>query len=50
MVFNGEIYNHLDLRKKNKFYIPKKKWKGTSDSETLIESFKNFWHFENIKF
>ena len=42
MVFNGEIYNHLDLRKKISFLYPKKKWKGKSDSETLIESFEIF--------
>ena len=42
MVFNGEIYNHIGLRKKLNFLFPKKKWKGTSDSETLIESFQMF--------
>lgn len=42
MVFNGEIYNHIILRKKISFLFPKKKWKGTSDSETLIESFQIF--------
>ena len=42
MVFNGEIYNHLDLRKKISFLYPQKKWKGKSDSETLIESFEIF--------
>ena len=42
MVFNGEIYNHLDLRNKINSLNPKKKWKGTSDSETLIETFQKF--------
>ena len=32
LIFNGEIYNHWQLRKKLKC-----NWKGTSDSETLIE-------------
>ena len=32
MVFNGEIYNHLELR--NKIHH---KWKGNSDTETLLE-------------
>ena len=41
MVFNGG-YNHLDLRKKINSIYPKKKWTGTSDSETLIESFQTF--------
>jgi asparagine synthase (glutamine-hydrolysing) len=32
IVFNGEIYNHLDLRKKLVF----KKFKGFSDTETSL--------------
>ena len=39
MLFNGEIYNHKEIRSlliKNK---PSISWKGTSDSETLVESF-----------
>ena len=35
IVFNGEIYNHFELRKSRFFY--NKKWKSTSDTETLIE-------------
>jgi len=31
--FNGEIYNHLELRKK---YFEDEYWKGTSDTETLL--------------
>lgn len=46
IVFNGEIYNHLDLRKK----LPEIKFKGHSDTETIlyyiakygIESVKDF--------
>jgi len=34
IVFNGEIYNHLDLRKK----IAAVTWRGHSDTETLLES------------
>lgn len=36
IIFNGEIYNHLDLR----LYLPGFEWRGTSDTETLIELFK----------
>ena len=40
IVFNGEIYNHLeirnDLRKKNVSFI------GNSDTETLIEAFESY--------
>ena len=45
IVFNGEIYNHLYLRKKiyeeNNF----NEWNGTSDTETLIQSIE-FWGIE----
>lgn len=32
--FNGEIYNHLELRK---LYLPHHHFRGTSDTETLLE-------------
>ena len=32
LVFNGEIYNHLDLRKQLRF----QNFRGLSDSETLL--------------
>ena len=41
ITFNGEIYNHLDIRK----LINQKKnisWRGSSDTETLIESISIF--------
>ena len=39
--FNGEIYNHLELRKQ---YLSDKniKWNGTSDTETLLSLFEYF--------
>ncbi len=36
IVFNGEIYNHLELRKR---YLPDFSFKGHSDTETIIELF-----------
>ena len=41
LVFNGEIYNHLELRKKinSQFNI---NWTGTSDTETLIECIEKY--------
>lgn len=33
--FNGEIYNHLELREQ----LPHVAWRGTSDTETLLELF-----------
>ena len=35
IVFNGEIYNHNEL--KNKFFSNSKNWRGTSDTEILLE-------------
>lgn len=37
IVFNGEIYNHLDLKKN---LLGKYKWKGSSDTEVIINSYK----------
>ena len=42
MVYNGEIYNHLDLREKIKSLDKDKTWKGNSDTETLLSSF-DYW-------
>ncbi len=45
LVFNGEIYNHVNLREKlnneNKF----NHWKGSSDTETLIQAI-DIWGIE----
>lgn len=41
MVFNGEIYNHLNLREKiNKIATSKVNWKGHSDTETILAGFE----------
>lgn len=40
MVFNGEIYNHLELREE----LPNN-WQGHSDTETLLSGFDN-WGIE----
>jgi asparagine synthase (glutamine-hydrolysing) len=37
IVFNGEIYNHLDLRTR---YLSQYPFKGHSDTETIIELFR----------
>ena len=37
IVFNGEIYNHLDLRRQ---YLPGYRFRGHSDTETIIELFR----------
>jgi len=41
LVFNGEIYNHLELRAA----LPGVSWRGHSDTETLLEAFAS-WGIE----
>lgn len=36
MAFNGEIYNHLELRSR----LPDRAWRGHSDTETLLACFE----------
>lgn len=36
MVYNGEIYNHLELRRR---FLPGVRFRGSADSETLVELF-----------
>lgn len=47
IVFNGEIYNHLDLRKELETtnQLPIGGWRGHSDTETLLACFA-FWGIE----
>ena len=42
MVYNGEIYNHQELRRKLNNSISNIKWYGKSDTETLLNSFDHF--------
>lgn len=39
LLFNGEIYNHRILRQDLKTREPAPRWKGNSDTETLLEGF-----------
>ena len=47
IVFNGEIYNHLELRKtlEKSSQLPIGGWRGHSDTETLLACFA-FWGIE----
>tara|TARA_R110002049_G_scaffold23781_3_gene84438 strand:+ start:43940 stop:45949 length:2010 start_codon:yes stop_codon:yes gene_type:complete len=45
MVYNGEIYNHLALREKINAQGADVTWRGTSDSETLVEAM-SLWGIE----
>jgi len=39
IVYNGEIYNHLEIREKIKKFMPENfNWKSNSDTETLINA------------
>lgn len=50
LVFNGEIYNHLDLRKEiEAFYSGKKLWFSGSDTETILSGFEIWGIRETIK-
>lgn len=44
IVFNGEIYNHQELRKQLAC-----KWKGSSDTETLLAAFEAWGISETLK-
>ena len=39
IVFNGEIYNHRELRP---LLSPLNGWRGTSDTETLLEAYRTW--------
>ena len=42
IVFNGEIYNHFELRKKLNNEGISTNWRGHSDTETLLVAFSNW--------
>jgi asparagine synthase (glutamine-hydrolysing) len=43
LVFNGEIYNHLELRAR----LPSRAWRGHADTETLLAAYGE-WGFERM--
>ena len=45
IIFNGEIYNHLIVRKELEQEFNFNNWRGTSDTETLIQAVE-FWGLE----
>ena len=46
IVFNGEIYNHLDIRRLIAHSQPTHSWRGHSDTETLLAGF-DIWGLES---
>jgi asparagine synthase (glutamine-hydrolysing) len=47
LTYNGEIYNHLELRKQLENTKPNINWRGNSDTETLLEAI-NVWGVEIV--
>ena len=45
IIYNGEIYNHLDIREELKNNHNFVNWRGTSDTETLIQAIE-IWGIE----
>ena len=45
LTYNGEIYNHLEIRGELQNIDSKIKWKGNSDTETLLEAIE-IWGIE----
>tara|TARA_Y200000002_G_scaffold383052_1_gene402821 strand:+ start:3775 stop:5667 length:1893 start_codon:yes stop_codon:yes gene_type:complete len=45
LTYNGEVYNHLEVRKELEKINSKIKWRGNSDTETLLEAI-DFWGIE----
>ncbi len=45
LTYNGEIYNHIDIRKDLDNIKSNIKWRGNSDTETLLEAI-DFWGIE----
>lgn len=48
IAFNGEIYNHLDLREKLAKELGPMTWKGSSDTETLLACIDNWGVYETL--
>jgi asparagine synthase (glutamine-hydrolysing) len=49
IVFNGEIYNHLEIRNQLADQNVKVNWKGHSDTETLLAAFEVWGIEETLK-
>jgi len=45
LTYNGEVYNHLEIRQDLEKNNSKIKWRGNSDTETLLEAI-DFWGVE----
>ena len=48
IAYNGEVYNHLQLRQELASAEASTKWRGTSDTETILEGFERWGIRETI--
>ena len=48
LTFNGEIYNHLEIRKELQNSNLNINWKSKTDTETLLEAL-DLWESKNFK-
>ena len=49
MTFNGEIYNHLNIRRELELKHGRLLWRGSSDTETVIEGFSKWGIDETLE-
>ena len=49
IIYNGEIYNHLELRKQMQDEFSPLNWRGSSDTETLLELIQHYGLLETLK-
>ena len=49
LVYNGEIYNHLDVRDRLQRFVPDLTWRGHSDTETLLASIEQLGLQKTLK-
>jgi len=49
LIFNGEIYNHRDLRKQFEQEHGARQWRGTSDTETFVEGIAHWGLEETLR-
>ena len=49
ITFNGEIYNHLELRKELESEFGRNSWIGSSDTETILECFSRWGVYKSIE-
>lgn len=52
IVYNGEIYNHRDLRKRliDEGFVAENEFRGTSDTEVLLEAFEAYGIEKTLQF